>query len=219
MHAVWPAPPNFSRPKHVSMRGVEIRHEIAATAPAKASPPRADAACRRRRSRTQMIEVSGGHFEARHLGDLGRRLADALRIDRPVRRDQQLAQRFVLRVVADVRLCALSRPTMRSRKRVFGHDGLLAGADGAVVERLAGDDLRRPHRPGRPMCPPAPARCPGPTPKAGLPLEYAAFTMPVPPVERITPVRSCRISALVPSMVALSTHWMMSSGAPASSAA
>ena len=60
---------------------------------------------------------------------------------------------------------------------------------------------------------------PGPTPKAGLPLEYAALTMPAPPVERMTPVRSWRIRALVPSMVALSTHWMMSSGAPASSAA
>src|SRR5471030_3495806 len=43
--------------------------------------------------------------------------------------------------------------------------------------------------------------------------------MPWPPVERITPVRSCRISALVASMVALFTHWIMSGGAPASSAA
>ena len=43
--------------------------------------------------------------------------------------------------------------------------------------------------------------------------------MPAPPVERITPVRSCRISALVPSIVAASTQPMMSSGAPASIAA
>src|SRR5689334_4191225 len=60
---------------------------------------------------------------------------------------------------------------------------------------------------------------PGPTPNAGLPLEYADLTIAWPPVARITAVRSWRISAWMPSMVQRSMHWMMSSGAPASSAA
>src|SRR5258705_11669792 len=60
---------------------------------------------------------------------------------------------------------------------------------------------------------------PGPTPYAGFPLEYAAFTMPLPPVERIAAVRRCRISSFVASRVALLMHWMIPSGAPAFTAA
>ena len=60
---------------------------------------------------------------------------------------------------------------------------------------------------------------PGPTPKAGLPLEYAARTIPLPPVDRITPVRLCFISAFVASSVGSPMHWMRPSGAPACKAA
>ena len=124
------------------MRGVEILHEVAARAPARASPPKADAACRRRAISAQMIEVSGGNFEARHLRDLGGRLADALRIHRPVRRDQQLAERF-----ASARRCRcmplrLEQADDAVAQAALGDDRLLARADRAVIERLAGDDLR-----------------------------------------------------------------------------
>ena len=54
---------------------------------------------------------------------------------------------------------------------------------------------------------------------AGLPLEYAALTMPAPPVERMTPVRLWRINSFVPWMVASLTHCTMPCGAPAASAA
>ena len=120
---------------------------------------------------------------------------------------------------------SLARYALRSQQvqdplpqRLFRHHGLLAGAHRSVIERLARHDfldgvfqVRRAVDQHRNVA--------GPTPKAGLPLEYAAFTTPAPPVERITPVRSCRISALVASSVALSTHWIISSGAPASTAA
>src|SRR6266566_6995625 len=43
--------------------------------------------------------------------------------------------------------------------------------------------------------------------------------MPCPPVDRITPVRSCRMRALVASSVGVVMHSMMPSGAPASTAA
>ena len=46
----------------------------------------------------------GWDLEAGHLGDLGGRLADALRIHGPVRRDQQFAERLLLSVVTEVRL-------------------------------------------------------------------------------------------------------------------
>ncbi len=60
---------------------------------------------------------------------------------------------------------------------------------------------------------------PGPTPKAGLPLEYAARTMPLPPVERITAVRRWRINSLVASMVEVPMQATRPSGAPAFCAA
>ena len=58
---------------------------------------------------------------------------------------------------------------------------------------------------------------PGPTPTAGLPLEYAAFTMPMPPVARMR--SDSFISVLVISSVGVSIHAMISSGAPALTAA
>src|SRR5450759_3718753 len=60
---------------------------------------------------------------------------------------------------------------------------------------------------------------PGPTPNAGLPLEYAARTRPDPPVARITAVFSCRMSACVASVVGAVRHCMIPSGAPAATAA
>ena len=58
---------------------------------------------------------------------------------------------------------------------------------------------------------------PGPTPSAGFPLEYAAFTMPGPPVASI---RSApRMTAFVSSSDGTSIQPMMPSGAPAATAA
>ena len=58
---------------------------------------------------------------------------------------------------------------------------------------------------------------PGPTPRAGFPEEYAAVTMPGPPVARI--VSAERISSLVSSMLGSSIQEMIPSGAPAFTAA
>ena len=58
---------------------------------------------------------------------------------------------------------------------------------------------------------------PAPTPSAGLPLEYAAFTMPGPPVARI--ISASFITVLVISRDGTSIHAMISSGAPAATAA
>ena len=58
---------------------------------------------------------------------------------------------------------------------------------------------------------------PGPTPMAGFPEEYAAFTIPGPPVARITSTDF--ISSLESSMVGSSIHPIMPSGAPAFTAA
>src|SRR5882724_1616647 len=55
---------------------------------------------------------------------------------------------------------------------------------------------------------------PGPTPKAGLPDEYAARTRPIPPVARITAVCLCFISASVPSIVAVDMQPIASAGKP-----
>ena len=54
---------------------------------------------------------------------------------------------------------------------------------------------------------------PAPTPRAGLPLEYAAFTMPGPPVARI--MSASFITRVVISRLGASIHEMMFSGAPA----
>ena len=58
---------------------------------------------------------------------------------------------------------------------------------------------------------------PAPTPRAGFPLEYAAFTIPGPPVARI--ISASRIRRLVISSEGTSIHDIMSSGAPAETAA
>ena len=58
---------------------------------------------------------------------------------------------------------------------------------------------------------------PAPTPSAGLPLEYAAFTMPGPPVARI--ISASFITVLVISRDGTSIQEMMPSGAPAATAA
>ncbi len=60
---------------------------------------------------------------------------------------------------------------------------------------------------------------PAPTPIAGLPEEYAALTMPGPPVARISAIPSCFISALESSTDGWSIQPMMSFGAPALTAA
>ena len=58
---------------------------------------------------------------------------------------------------------------------------------------------------------------PAPTPSAGFPLEYAAFTIPGPPVASI---RSApRMTAFVSSSDGTSIHAMIPSGAPAATAA
>ena len=58
---------------------------------------------------------------------------------------------------------------------------------------------------------------PAPTPKAGLPELYAALTMPGPPVARMMSASFIRV--LVMSSEGTSIHAMMSSGAPALTAA
>src|SRR6266542_858079 len=60
---------------------------------------------------------------------------------------------------------------------------------------------------------------PGPTPKAGLPDEYAARTKPMPPVARITAVCLCFIKASVPSIVAVVIQAIASAGNPSFTAA
>ena len=60
---------------------------------------------------------------------------------------------------------------------------------------------------------------PGPTPRAGLPEEYAARTMASPPVARIMPVSGCFIRVSVDCFEGVSTTWMRWSGAPALRAA
>jgi hypothetical protein len=58
---------------------------------------------------------------------------------------------------------------------------------------------------------------PAPTPRAGLPLEYAAFTIPGPPVAKM--VSASFISRLVISRDGASIQLMIPSGAPAATAA
>ena len=58
---------------------------------------------------------------------------------------------------------------------------------------------------------------PAPTPSAGLPEEYAALTMPGPPVARM--MSASLITSLVSSREGTSIHPMMPSGAPALTAA
>ena len=60
---------------------------------------------------------------------------------------------------------------------------------------------------------------PAPTPSAGLPHEYAARTIALPPVARISATPGCCISAVVAAIDGCSTHWMQSLGAPAATAA
>ena len=58
---------------------------------------------------------------------------------------------------------------------------------------------------------------PAPTPSAGLPLEYAAFTIPGPPVAKI--ISASFITRFVISRLGTSIHSMIPSGAPAFTAA
>jgi len=58
---------------------------------------------------------------------------------------------------------------------------------------------------------------PAPTPNAGFPLEYAAFTIPGPPVAKI--VSDLLINIFVNSKDGTSIHEIIPSGAPASTAA
>ena len=58
---------------------------------------------------------------------------------------------------------------------------------------------------------------PAPTPIAGFPLEYAAFTIPGPPVARIQ--SASRITVWVSSREGMSIHPIIPSGAPAATAA
>src|SRR5690348_8301974 len=60
---------------------------------------------------------------------------------------------------------------------------------------------------------------PAPTPRAGLPAEYAARTMLFPPVARIVATPGWCMSAVVASTDGWSIHWMQFSGAPAATAA
>ena len=58
---------------------------------------------------------------------------------------------------------------------------------------------------------------PAPTPRAGFPLEYAAFTMPGPPVARI--MSASFITRLVISRLGTSIQEIIPFGAPAATAA
>src|SRR6476646_9802677 len=60
---------------------------------------------------------------------------------------------------------------------------------------------------------------PAPTPSAGFPHEYAARTMALPPVARMSAMPGWFISAVVAAIDGCSTHWMQCSGAPAATAA
>ena len=60
---------------------------------------------------------------------------------------------------------------------------------------------------------------PAPTPKAGLPVEYADFTMPGPPVARTIATPGWFINIDVASIDGFSIHWIQFSGAPAAIAA
>ena len=60
---------------------------------------------------------------------------------------------------------------------------------------------------------------PGPTPNAGLPDEYAALTIPGPPVAKIISILGWCISWLDNSTVGSSTQPIISFGAPAATAA
>src|SRR4051812_30523280 len=60
---------------------------------------------------------------------------------------------------------------------------------------------------------------PAPTPSAGLPAEYAARTMLLPPVARIVAMPLWCMRAVVASTQGRSIHWMQFSGAPAAIAA
>jgi hypothetical protein len=66
------------------------------------------------------------------------RLAHALRIHRPVRHDEQLAQRLLLGVVGQVGLVGFEQAENPVAQPGFRHHGLLARADRAVIEGFAG---------------------------------------------------------------------------------
>ena len=60
---------------------------------------------------------------------------------------------------------------------------------------------------------------PAPTPRAGLPHEYAARTMALPPVARMSATPGWFMSSPDASSEGSSTHWMQFAGAPAATAA
>ena len=90
---------------------------------------------------TTRTGVSGGTSKPAMCAILVAGLAHALRIHRPVRRHQQFAQRLFLLRVAKKCLLRFQLREDAVAQRLFGHDGLLAGADRAVVERFACDNF------------------------------------------------------------------------------
>src|SRR6266851_1579439 len=84
----------------------------------------------------------GRNLKARHLRNLRGGLADALRIHRPVRSDQQFAESLLLGVVAEIRMVGFQEAEDAVAYGRLGYDGLFARTDRAIIERLAGDDLR-----------------------------------------------------------------------------
>ena len=83
----------------------------------------------------------GRDFESGHVCDLRRRLADALRIHRPGGSEQQLAQRFFLRLGAEVSLCGFELGDDALAQGLFGHHGLLARANRTEVESFSIHDF------------------------------------------------------------------------------
>ncbi len=83
----------------------------------------------------------GRDREAGHGSDFGGRLADAGGIDGPVGGDQEFAEGLLLFGVAEVGFACLEGGEDAIFQGLLGDDGLLAGADGAVVEGLAFDDF------------------------------------------------------------------------------
>ena len=81
------------------------------------------------------------HFETRHPRNGGRGLADALRIHRPVRHQQQLAERLLLGIVGDVSLVGFEQAENPVAQRGFRHQRLLARADRPEIEAFTGNHL------------------------------------------------------------------------------
>ena len=77
------------------------------------------------------------HGESGHLGDLGRRLAHAFRVDSEPLGDQQFLKRRRLLFAAHIGIVALEQSPNIIAVFRFHDDRLFAGAQRAVVEALA----------------------------------------------------------------------------------